>query len=104
MKTSIASLLLVLSLGLFAQEPPKFLDGFNYTKEVGTSSEGELFDFFEVREDNFKELKRVVNKLGKHKKVWVDSSGLLITHREVDGWVVMTFSGFGFKRISVFQE
>ena len=104
MKTSITSLLLVLSLGLFAQEPPRFLQGFNYTVETCVSSDGTSFEYFEVKDGQYKEVKKVINKLNRRRFIRVDKSGLLITKRYVDQWTVMTFSGFGFKRISIFQE
>jgi hypothetical protein len=104
MKTSIASLLLVLSLGLFAQEPPRFLQGFNYTVEACLSSDGTEFEYFEVKDEEYRELKKVINKLNRRRFIRIDKSGLLITKRYVDQWTVMTFSGFDFKRISIFQE
>jgi hypothetical protein len=57
-----------------------------------------------VKDEQYKELKNVINKLNRRRFVRVDKSGMLITKRYVDQWTVMTFSGFGFKRISVFQE
>lgn len=105
MKKAILTLFVALSTTLLSQEPPKFLEGFKYTKETGVTPSLEEFEFFEVSDkEQFKALKRVANKLGEHKKVWIKKDGLLVTHQEVDGWVVMTFRGFDFYRIAVFQE
>jgi hypothetical protein len=104
MKNTLFIALVALSTSVFAQEAPSFLKEFNYTLETCLSSEGIEFEYFEVRDEQYKELKNVINKLNRRRFVRVDKSGMLITKRYVDQWTVMTFSGFGFKRISVFQE
>lgn len=104
MKNTFFIALVALSTSVFAQEAPSFLKEFNYTVEVGVTKQKVKFDYFEVKDEQYKELKKVIMKLNKRRKIWVDKSGLLVTHRCVDNWTVMTFSGFGFKRISVFQE
>ena len=65
MKKAILTLFVALSTTLFSQEPPKFLEGFKYTKETGVTPSLEEFEFFEVGDkEQFKALKRVANKLG----------------------------------------
>jgi hypothetical protein len=104
MKNALLIALVALSTSVFAQEVPSFLKGFNYTVETCLSSDGVEFEYFEVKEEQYEEVKKEINKLNRRRFVRMDSSGLLITKRYVDQWTVMTFSGFGFKRISVFQE
>ncbi len=104
MKNALLTALVALSTSVFAQEVPSFLKGFNYTVETCLSSDGVEFEYFEVKEEQYEEVKKEINKLNRRRFVRMDSSGLLITKRYVDQWTVMTFSGFGFKRISVFQE
>ena len=104
MKNALLIALVALSTSIFAQEVPSFLKGFNYTVETCLSSDGVEFEYFEVKEEQYEEVKKEINKLNRRRFVRMDSSGLLITKRYVDQWTVMTFSGFGFKRISVFQE
>lgn len=104
MKNAFLTALVALSTSVFAQEVPSFLKGFNYTVETCLSSDGVEFEYFEVKEEQYEEVKKEINKLNRRRFVRMDSSGLLITKRYVDQWTVMTFSGFGFKRISVFQE
>lgn len=105
MKKTILTLLVALSTTVFSQEAPKFLEGFKYTKETGVTDSFDEFEFFQVSDkEQFKSLKRIVNKNGKHKRVWIEKNGLLVTTRDVDGWVVMTFRGFDFYRVAVFQE
>mgnify|MGYP000421269041 FL=1 len=104
MKNALLTALVALSTSVFAQEVPSFLKGFNYTVETCLSSDGVEFEYFEIKEEQYEEVKKEINKLNRRRFVRMDSSGLLITKRYVDQWTVMTFSGFGFKRISVFQE
>lgn len=104
MKNALLTALVVLSTSVFAQEVPSFLKGFNYTVETCLSADGVEFEYFEVTEGQYKEVKKAINKLNSRRFVRLDKSGLVITKRYVDQWTVMTFSGFGFKRISVFQE
>ena len=104
MKNALLTALVALSTSVFAQEVPSFLKGFNYTVETCLSSDGVEFEYFEIKEEQYEEVKKEINKLNRRRFVRLDSSGLLITKRYVDQWTVMTFSGFGFKRISVFQE
>ena len=104
MKNALLTALVALSTSVFAQEVPSFLKGFNYTVETCLSSDGVEFEYFEIKEEQYEEVKKEINKLNRRRFVRMDSSGLLITKRYVDQWTVMMFSGFGFKRISVFQE
>jgi len=104
MKNALLTALVALSTSVFAQEVPSFLKGFNYTVETCLSSDGVECEYFEIKEEQYEEVKKEINKLNRRRFVRMDSSGLLITKRYVDQWTVMTFSGFGFKRISVFQE
>ena len=102
MKNLITAALLF-SGSLFAIEPPKFLEGFNYKVETAITEEGEEFEYFVIEDDEFIRFKKSVMS---YKKTGFDieRNGLLWVYREIDGYEVMSARGFDFKRFVIVQE
>jgi hypothetical protein len=103
MKTTILSTLLVASLSLFAQEPPKFLDGFKYQVKTDVTEDGETFEYYVITDDEFNDFKKFAMKY-KKTGTEIEKNGLLWVYREIDGFEVMSARGFGFKRFVIVQE
>jgi hypothetical protein len=103
MKKTILSVLLLASASLFAIEPPKFLQGFNYTVETSVTEEGEEYEYFVIEDSEFENFKKSVMKYRK-RGFDLEKNGLLWVYRKVDGWEVMSARGFDFKKFYIFQE
>jgi len=103
MKKTILSALLFASLSVFAVEPPKFLQGFDYKVETAVTEDGEEFEYFVIEDEEFNSFKKTMMK---HRKSGFDieKNGLLWVYRTVDGFEVMSARGFGFKRFVIVQE
>ena len=103
MKKILLSTLLLVSVSLFAIEPPKFLQGFNYKVEKSITEEGEEFEYFVIEDDDFFRFKKSV---GNYRKRGFDleKNGLLWTYRKIDGWEVMSARGFNFKQFIIVQQ
>jgi hypothetical protein len=103
MKTTILSILLVASLSLFAQEPPKFLDGFKCRVDSAVTEDGESFTFYVVEDAEFNDFKKSVMKYRK-RGFNLEKNGLLWVTRRIDGYKVMSARGFKFKQFVIVQE
>lgn len=103
MKKTILSALLLASASLFAIEPPKFLQGFNYKVETAVTEDGVEFEYFVIEDDEFIRFKKSVMS---YKKTGfeLERNGLLWVYREIDGYEVMSARGFSFKRFVIVQE
>jgi len=105
MKTTLLSTLLVASLSLFSQEPPKFLDGFNYKTEKAVSDDGEAFDCYVVSAKNneeFKSLKKLFRSM-KYESTWV-SGGIVYRARSNGKYTMILGRAPGFQAFSVYEN
>ena len=103
MKKTILSTLLLASLSVFAVEPPKFLQGFDYKVETAVTEDGEEFEYFVIEDEEFNSFKKTMMKYRK-RGFDIEKNGLLWVYRTVDGFEVMSARGFGFKQFVIVQE
>ena len=103
MKKRILSALLLASVSIFAIEPPKFLEGFNYKIETAITEEGEEFEYFVIEDVEYNDFKKSVVQYRK-RGVDLQKNGILWVYRKIDGWDVMSARGFDFKRFIIVQE
>ena len=103
MKKRILSALLLASVSIFAIEPPKFLEGFNYKIETAITEEGEEFEYFVIEDSEYNDFKKSVLQYRK-RGFDLEKNGLLWVYRKIDGWDVMSARGFDFKRFIIVQE
>jgi hypothetical protein len=103
MKKTILSALLLASVSIFAIEPPKFLEGFNYKIETAITEEGEEFEYFVIEDGEYNDFKKSVVQYRK-RGFDLEKNGLLWVYRKIDGWDVMSARGFDFKRFVIVQE
>ena len=103
MKKTILTALLLASVSIFAIEPPKFLEGFNYKIETAITEEGEEFEYFVIEDSEYNDFKKSVIKYRK-RGFDLEKNGLLWVYRKIDGWDVMSARGFDFKRFVIVQE
>lgn len=102
MKTTILSTLLVASLSLLAQEPPKFISGYSYTTEELSTKDGEKFFCYTITDKEewvrfnkqFKKMKYDGTSIGKR--------GLVFTYKTKDGFTVQRAWAWSYKTFSVF--
>lgn len=105
MKNTLLTVLVALSTSIFAQEAPKFLDGFNYKVVNLTSDDGEEFTAYEYRvRDNksFRELNKRFKKLN-HRSTWVEK-GIVFTERENNCYTVVRGWAWGFRTFGVYYN
>jgi hypothetical protein len=103
MKKRILSALLLASASLFAIEPPKFLEGFNYKVETAITEEGVEFEYFVIEDGEYNDFKKSVVQYRK-RGFDLEKNGLLWVYRKIDGWDVMSARGFDFKRFVIVLE
>ena len=103
MKKTILTALLLASVSIFAIEPPKFLEGFNYKVETAITEEGEEFEYFVIEDAEYNDFKKSVLQYRK-RGFDLEKNGLLWVYRKIDGWDVMSARGFDFKRFIIVQE
>jgi hypothetical protein len=103
MKKTILSALLLASVSIFAIEPPKFLEGFNYKIETAITEEGEEFEYFVIEDSEYNDFKKSVLQYRK-RGFDLEKNGLLWVYRKIDGWDVMSARGFDFKRFVIVLE
>ena len=103
MKKTILSALLLASVSIFAIEPPKFLEGFNYKIETAITEEGEEFEYFVIEDSEYNDFKKSVVQYRK-RGFDLEKNGLLWVYRKIDGWDVMSARGFDFKRFVIVLE
>jgi hypothetical protein len=105
MKKTILSALLFASASLFAIEPPKFLEGFNYRTEIVTSEDGETFECYIVSARNnhqFKSLNKAFRKL-KHQETWSED-GVVYCARGNSKYTMIRGWAWGFRAFSVYEN
>ena len=103
MKKRILSALLLASVSIFAIEPPKFLEGFNYKVETAITEEVEEFEYFVIEDAEYNDFKKSVLQYRK-RGFDLEKNGLLWVYRKIYGWDVMSARGFDFKRFIIVQE
>lgn len=103
MKKTILSALLLASVSIFAIEPPKFLEGFNYKIETAITKEGVEFEYFVIEDAEYNDFKKSVVQYRK-RGFDLQKNGLLWVYRKIDGWDVMSARGFNFKRFVIVLE
>ena len=103
MKKTILSALLLASVSIFAIEPPKFLEGFNYKIEAAITEEGVEFEYFVIEDAEYNDFKKSVVQYRK-RGFELEKNGLLWVYRKIDGWDVMSARGFDFKRFVIVLE
>ena len=103
MKKTILSALLLASVSIFAIEPPKFLEGFNYKIETAITEEGEEFEYFVIEDGEYNDFKKSVVQYRK-RGFELEKNGLLWVYRTIDGWDVMSARGYDFKRFVIVLE
>lgn len=103
MKNTFFTVLLTLSVSLFAQEPPAFLNGFHYTAKQMIDDDGAPFTVYVISDGEFIGFKKSVMKYRK-RNVSVGKDGLLFVSRFIDGYEVMSARGFDFKRFYIYEE
>jgi hypothetical protein len=99
-KYIFASLIMVITRTALAVDPPKFIIGFDYEVELAVTEDGTPFTYYTIEGEDFIPFKKTIMKYRK-RGFSIDRSGLLWTYRKVEGWSVMTASGFGLKRFVI---
>ncbi len=105
MKNTLFIALVALSTSVFAQESPRFLDGFNYKVVNLTSEDGEEFIAYECRVQNNKSFRKL-NKRFKnlnHCSTWVEK-GIVFTERENNCYTVVRGWAWGFRTFGVYYN
>lgn len=105
MKKTILSVLIFASVSLFAAEPPKFLENFNYQTETVTSEDGETFECYVVSardNEQFKSLNKVFRKM-KHQETWTDN-GIVYSARGNSKYTMVRGWAWGFRAFSVYEN
>jgi hypothetical protein len=104
MKNIILSFATLLSTSVFAQEPPKFLEGFNYRIEKVTE-DGKTYDCYVVsakNNDDLKSLKKLFRTM-KNRECWMEG-GVLFRGRENEKYTMVLARARGFRAFSIVEN
>jgi len=94
------SLMMIMSSKVSAVDPPRFIFGFDYEVELAVTKDGTPFTYYTIEGEDFIPFKKTIMKYRK-RRISLDKNGLLWTYRKIEGWSVMTATGFGFKKIVI---
>lgn len=104
MKNIILSIATLLSTSVFAQEPPKFLEGLNYRVEKVTE-DGKTYDCYVVSaRDNkdLKSLKKLFRAMG-NQESWSEG-GVFYRGRDNEKYTMVLARARGFRAFSIVEN
>jgi hypothetical protein len=102
MKKTLLALALLVVVALGATEPPKMLDGFNYTVKTEVDNNGITFNVYRISEAQYLDFKKTIMK-SRVVSRWINRQGLLYVVRKSGDYEIMSARGFGFKRFYIYE-
>ena len=102
MKNKILALLLVVAVQLGATEPPKFLNGINYTIEQLTTEDGEGFTCYTIRnKEDWKKMNERFNRMGRIHSFVQD--GIVFGWKRSGDWEILRSWAWGFRQFRIYE-
>ena len=102
MKNTFFTVLLTLSVGLFAQEPPAFLNGIKYSVETLTTEDGESFTCYTIdNPEEWSKMNKRFKRMGRlHPYVY---DGIVFGWKHSGKWEVLRSWAWGFRQFRIYE-
>lgn len=102
MKNTFFTVLLTLSVSLFAQEPPAFLNGISYSVETLTTEDGERFTCYTI--DNPEEWAKMNKRFKRMGRLYpFVNEGIVFGLKRSGKWEVLRSWAWGFRQFRIYE-